>query len=245
MKNINVKDYIESGTKKHIIIGWIILIITLPIAIVVSYGILLAVFIVWVVTKKHKEKILLAQLNATHLKVTNNQFPEIYNSVEKIAVAMGLTEIPEIFISESNSQNAMAFKHGSVNAIVLIDDIIWGATRTKNNEIINFILAHELAHHALGHVNLFRSLITSRNGALSRLDEYSADAVAAALVGKDNSKEAMQLLLIGPQLFDSVNVGALERQALDCMNNKYTKKAEGGAISTHPFLLSRYSRFVK
>ncbi len=67
---------------------------------------------------------------------------------------------PELFIVEDNQQNAFAIKHGSKSYVVLIDDTVFGAMATGNAGALHFIIAHELAHHALGHKGALSSPIT-------------------------------------------------------------------------------------
>jgi Zn-dependent protease with chaperone function len=244
--SFNPKDHVAPGTGFHSLIGWSLLIILGPLVIGATIlstmgfailGWLVAGLLYYVRLKKTK-----ARLMGGALKVSADQFPEIYSASKAIAECMGMEE-PEIFIVEDNQQNAFAVKHGSKRYVVLIDDIVYGAMATGNTGALNFILAHELAHHALGHTGMLRSLITQHYKTLSRLDEFSCDAVAHAIVGDANAaRDALTLLLIGPQLFARVNKDALDRQAREVVDNSYTKKAENGM--THPLLLSRYSRIT-
>ncbi len=111
---------------------------------------------------------------------------------------------------------------------MLIDDVVWGAAATKNPKILAFVIAHELAHHALGHMGFFRRRIAEMQKGLSRCDEFSCDAVAAQLLQDAAAcKEGLCLLLVGPHLFSQVNTIELEKQSLEVRNDKYTKKAVG------------------
>ena len=78
---------------------------------------------------------------------------------------------------------------------------------------------------------------------LSRLDEFSCDAVANALVADPKiSARAMALLTVGPQLMSYLNFDSLMQQAREVDSDKYSKKAERHL--THPLLLRRLSRFI-
>ena len=82
-------------------------------------------------------------------------------------------------------------------------------------------------------------MITKSYATLSRLDEFSCDAVAHALVGDAAAaQDALTLLLIGPQLFAKVNRVALEQQAGEVAADKNSKKSERKL--SHPLLLRRY-----
>lgn len=241
------KKYVAPGTGFHSLVGWSLFFIVGPLMIAATVmgtmglaliGWLIAALLYYFRLKKTK-----ARLMGSALRVGADQFPEIHNAASAISRMMGLDE-PAIFIVEDNQQNAFAIKHGSKSYVILIDDIVFGALATGNAGALNFILAHELAHHALGHTGTLRSMVTQYYKPLSRLDEFSCDAVAHAVIGDPQAaRDALALLLIGPQLFGRVNKAALDRQAREVADNKYSKQAEHGM--THPLLLRRYSKIVE
>jgi Zn-dependent protease with chaperone function len=247
MPEINAQNHVAPGTGLHLFIGWAVLVITFPIlflfSLLVSYGLALFAWIWWVIHYTGNIKRAHAQLRGSALHVTETQLPQYHQLTHTYAQRLGLSECPEVYIIENNQQNAMAMKFGSRKAVVLMDDLVYGSLATGNERAIAFIIAHELAHHALGHTGFFRSLITSRYKTLSRLDEFSCDAVAHALVGDlDAAKDAFCLLLVGPQLFAAVARAALDQQALEVTGNPYSKKSERPL--THPLLLRRYAALV-
>jgi Zn-dependent protease with chaperone function len=240
--SVDAKQHIAPGTGLHTFIGWAVflvfgLLVSIPLTIY-TLGILPLIMVVaWVVQRK----LLKAKLHGSALRVDENQFPQIHAAARNMSERLGLAECPEIYIVEDNHQNAFAVKHGSKRYIVLIDDIVHGALATGNSGALDFILGHELAHHALGHTSFIPSLIHSKYPPLARLNELSCDAVAHALVDdKTAARDALALLLVGPQLFAKVNREALDRQAREVVGDKYTKKAERNL--THPLLLRRYAR---
>ncbi len=243
--SVNAKQYVAPGTGLHSFIGWSLLVIFGPLIFValtaVTYGIFLIALIIAGLTYFTRVKHMKAKLRGSALQVDEYQFPEIHRSALAMSERLGLSECPEIYIVEDNHQNAFAVKKGSKSYIVLIDDIVYGAMATGNSGALDFILGHELAHHALGHTSFFRAMIRSKYTPLSRLDELSCDGVAHALVGdKTAARDALALLLVGPQLFKSVNKEALDRQAREVIEDKYTKKVERNL--SHPLLLRRYAR---
>jgi len=242
---VDAKQYVVPGTRLHSFIGWALLVVFGPILFLfltfVTYGIFLIALIIAGATYFSRVKRMKAKLRGSALQVDEYQFPEIYRVAREMSERLGLAECPEIYIVEDNHQNAFAVKKGSKHYIVLVDDIVFGALATGNPGVLEFILGHELAHHALGHTSLFRSLIRSKYMVLSRLDELSCDAVAHALVGNVTAaRDALALLLVGPQLFKSVNKEALDRQAREVIDDKYTQKVE--RTLTQPLLLHRYAR---
>lgn len=243
--SVEAKQYVAPGTGLHSFIGWSLLIIFGPVLFiiltVITYGIFLIALIIGGLTYFSRVRHMKAKLRGSALQVNENQFPEIHRSTLAMSERLGLSECPEIYILEDNHQNAFALKKGSKRYIVLVDDIIYGAMATGDSGALDFILGHELAHHALGHTSFFRSMIRSKYTPLSRLDELSCDGVAHALVGnKAAARDALALLLVGPQLFKSVNKEALDHQAREVIDDKYTKKVERHL--SHPLLLHRYAR---
>jgi hypothetical protein len=78
---------------------------------------------------------------------------------------------------------------------------------------------------------------------LSRLDEFSCDAVANQVVGDPSiSAKALTVMLAGPQMLPYVNTRQLVEQAREVEADKKLKKAEKHL--THPLLLRRLLRFV-
>jgi len=206
-----------------------------------SYGVALIAWIVAGVLYSSRIRKAQARLRGSAVRVDAKQFPEIYEAARSMAERLGISECPYVYVLEDNQQNAFAFKHGSKRCVVLIDDIVYGALTTGNAKALHFIIAHELAHHALGHTDFLRSMISSKYLPLSRLDEFSCDAVAHALIGDTAAaRDALALLLIGPQLFQCIDKQALDQQAREVMADRYSKKAE--ARLSHPLLLRRYAR---
>lgn len=241
--NIDPKQYVAPGTGLHTFVGWLVLLTAGPLLILASilltYGIALVVWIIAGVAYLSLVKQAQARLKGSALRVSPEQFPEIHAIVQSHAQRLSLKEVPEVYIVEANQQNAAAFKHGGKKFVLLVDDIVFGAAATGNQQVLSWIIGHELAHHALGHTGTLRHWIAARYPTLGRLDEFSCDAVAHALVGNaDAAHDALALLLVGPQLFGKVNRAALTRQAQELAQDKHAKKSE--RTLSHPLLLRRY-----
>ncbi len=180
----------------------------------------------------------LALLRGSNLEVGPRQLPQIYECARVYSERLGLTKVPDIYVAESNVLNAVAFRIGARRSIVLADDVVWGALHAENPKVLSFIIAHELAHHALGHTSAFHTYVRNIMRPLSRLDELSADAVALQLVGnRQVAYDALTLLTVGPQLMQFINRQELMSQAMRVEEDKQTLKAERHL--THPLLLRR------
>jgi Zn-dependent protease with chaperone function len=78
---------------------------------------------------------------------------------------------------------------------------------------------------------------------LSRLDEFTCDRVATAVVNdSDAVRDALTLLLVGPQLFSRVNQRALKEQADEFMKISKNERKSAESRSSHPLLLHRYAK---
>jgi Zn-dependent protease with chaperone function len=247
MTKLDPQQYVAPGTGLHTALGYTITIVLGTLFIVATaVGTMGIALVAWAIAGLFyfsRVKKARATLRGSALRVDQTQFPAIHAIVADLCARLDITELPEVYIIEDNHQNAFALKHGARKYVVLVDDIVHGALNTGNEKVLSFIVAHELAHHALGHTNLLRGIVSTSYKPLSRLDEFSCDAVAHALTGEAaSSKDALALLLIGPHLFASVNRAALDQQALQVADDKYSARAE--RTLSHPLLLRRYARIM-
>lgn len=243
----DLKRHIAPGTRFHSFIGYLALMIVGPTVIIFtavsSMGLALIAWAIAGMFYWSRQRKARARMQGSAIRVGPDQFPEIHAAAHRLSSVLGIHE-PDVYVIESNDQNAFALKHGSKHCVVLVDDIVHGALSTGNAAVLDFIIAHELAHHALGHTDLIRGILSAKYSTLSRLDEFSCDAVAHALVADGTAvRDAMTLLLVGPQLFARVNKAALDKQAREVFRDPFSRKAENGL--THPLLLRRYARLVE
>jgi Zn-dependent protease with chaperone function len=251
-RQIDPRDYIEPGTGFHKTVGYVVFFASMTFAavgmiaaIIATSGIalifILPSILVPLLLYYFRMKTAIAQLRGMSLKIGPKQFPEIHDMVEELADALDI-DPPDTYLLESHEQNAFAAKIGAKQFVVLLDDLVWGAQMVNAPDLLRFIIGHELAHHALGHTGLIRSIVRLGYKPLARLDELSCDAVGAALVGEDAARDALAMLLVGPQLFPKMNRPAMERQALEVEDDRYTKRAERQMY--HPLLLRRIARMI-
>ncbi|TWT56560.1 M48 family metallopeptidase [Allorhodopirellula solitaria] len=244
---IDPRDYIAPGTGFHQAVGGILaalgFFLTMLFLIGATFGIGLVVALIGLLLFFLNQKKHLAKLHGSAIKVGPEQFPDVYNILCHAAAQMGMADVPEAYIYEDNTQNAAAAKIKGKRIVLLTDDMVYGALTTKSAKVLQFVIAHELAHHYLGHSGLIRSHIAMAYKPLSRLNEFTCDGVAAAIVNDQKAcGKALALLSVGPQLLPKVNVDALFEQAQQVASNKLSKKSEGAL--THPLLLRRFARVM-
>ncbi|HVU27603.1 MAG TPA: M48 family metallopeptidase [Verrucomicrobiae bacterium] len=239
--NVDAKAFIQPKTGLAVTLGAVVLVLFILISIVVFY-IGIAVLIGLLIDYFRRQKAL-AHLKGSSIEIGDVQFPEIYVCVQTIVQRLGMKETPAIYLVEGNTINAAAMRLAGRRVVVLIDDIVYACLSSGEPRTLSFIIGHELAHHALGHTGYFRFQLSRMMKWLSRLDEFSCDAVANQIVGDPSiSAKALTVLLSGPQMLPYVNTTQLIQQARQVEADKKSKKAEKHL--THPLLLRRLYRFV-
>lgn len=241
---VNATSHVASGTNLYLMVGYVVVLGGALFATLASMGgflILLGIgaFTAWLQARRVR-----AMIRGSGVAVSEAQLPELQSLVEKFSARLGIKEVPELYIVEDSVQNGFAVKLGKRNLVLLTDDVVWGTLQSRDPRALGFVIAHELAHIALGHTGGVRSIIRNMFPPLSRADELSADNVAAALV--DDAKVAVHglaLLTVGPQLMGYINDEALLAQAREVAANKLSKKAE--QTMKHPLLLRRIANVAQ
>jgi Zn-dependent protease with chaperone function len=235
---VNAKDHEVAGTALHSTLAWAVWGISMLVFVAATWGVgLLALLLGWLIDVYVRRRVM-ASLRASCLELGPQQLPEVYACAQVYSQRLGLKETPRIFIAEGSAMNAAALRVGARKLVLLVDDVVWGALKAGDPRALSFVLAHELAHHALGHTNGVRRYLSQVYRKLSRLDEFSCDAVALQLVGeREAAYNGLIMLMVGPQLLPFVNRDQLFKQAQEADADKHTKKAE--RVHTHPFLARR------
>lgn len=240
---INAKDYEERGTRLLVFCAFLITIIVTLSAVVASYGIFLIVLLLYPLFASYLHKKAMARIHGSGVLVSEYQFPSIYKCMMTFKERFDITKEVFIYIVEDNVVNALVVKYGRKNVILLTDDLIHGCLASNNPQALSFVIGHEFGHIALNHSGVFRSWIAQHLKKLNRLDEYSADAIATALVhDKAIAFTGLLLLTVGYALLPYVNSERIVTQAQEVALNKYSKRAERSI--THPLLLNRLHRML-
>ena len=116
------------------------------------------------------------------MHVAERQLPELYARVKAAAGKLGLDEIPDIYLVQSNGLlNAFATRMLSRNFVIVCSAL---ADACEDPRQLDFIIGHELGHLAAGHLrwNLALApfhLVPWLGAACSRAREYTCDALFA------------------------------------------------------------------
>ncbi|HJH30827.1 MAG TPA: M48 family peptidase [Methanosarcinaceae archaeon] len=169
-----------------------------------------------------------AQLFGNSVKVSENQYPEIYNIVKECSKSLNLSSIPDVFIiNSSGTTNAIAIRLLSKKYVLLYSELIDLMILNKKGigmDELKMIIGHELAHHAAGHISPLKNIllfpamfIPFLGNAYSRACELTADRIGAAFTqDMDASKRALVALACGSDaLADKTNIESFLQQEKD------------------------------
>lgn len=155
-----------------------------------------------------------AQIYGNAVRVSEEQFTELHRMVAHMAAELKLSRVPEIFVlSGQGALNAVAMKFLSGGYVLIYGELVDLMLRRDAYDELRMILGHELAHHALGHVSIWKNLLLAPamlipflGTAYQRACELSADRVGMALSGNATAaRRALLALALGSEVL-AVNV---------------------------------------
>jgi len=158
-----------------------------------------------------------AGIRGTAVQLSERQYPQLYETVEGFARAIGLRRRPDIFLANGNGTlNAFAAQASGHDYIVLANELFANLYNGNRNGL-RFIIGHELGHIRFHHVALwyqlavaYSQLIPLLGPTLSRLREYSCDRQGAALTPQGAT--GLVLLASGRYTENAVDINELLRQ---------------------------------
>jgi Zn-dependent protease with chaperone function len=243
LDRVDVRRYVAEGTTIRVVTAITVLVFVTLVLALFTWGISLllsciGLLVLWLRLNKAR-----AAIRASSLRVGPNQFPKLHEAVVSLSSRMGLRQQPEVYVVDAAQPNAIALRLGTRVFVLMYSQVVHGAMRRNDHRVLEWILAHELAHHALGHTGRVRARLSAMMPSLSRRDEFTCDAVAHALFGDERvAREALLLLMVGPHLYDQIDHDALDRQIRETIADKHTRKAEHSFRMTHPLMLRRIAR---
>ncbi len=180
------------------------------------------------------------------IKISKNQFPDIFDILQNHSQALGLKKIPDMYVLQGNGVlNAFATRISRKNFIILYSDIFEMAYE-DGKDAVSFIIGHELGHIKRNHVSFIKSIlifpakfIPFLNSAYSRACEYTCDNFGYNLAAK-GATSGLLILAAGKKLYKKIDL-------LDLINN--AQDSPGFAFwfaekfSSHPHLVKRLAVF--
>ncbi|WP_187794486.1 M48 family metallopeptidase [Paracoccus amoyensis] len=184
-----------------------------------------------------------AQARSNAILVGPAQFPELYALYQDLAQRLDMPNPPKLYVTNGDGVvNAYALEcNRRYRYIVMHSEIT--LMLAKSPDVVEFVLAHEMAHHKLRHVSLWRIIIGMVPNMLvlpgqttTRAQEYSADRVAMAVC--PNHASAIRILAVGPWIADGVNPDAWLEQC-DAEHREWMVRA-ANAVSSHAVGVKRF-----
>lgn len=172
-------------------------------------------------------------LKGNGIKLTTHQMPGLYKKVKELSTKLGLEKCPETYIIQNGGVlNALAMNAWRKKYVVLYSSFL----ESKDPEVSEFIIAHELAHHYRKHL-LIRTVFSLGmmlpfiGKAYSRACEYSCDIIAANITNIKAAEKGIMVMAAGVKNLEKINT------------NAYIHQEKGGWLSelfsTHPNLRNR------
>ena len=217
------------------------------------------------ITKHMVERVYTVQYTGSHLKVTSQNYPNIYEYLQYAAQILDVKKIPELYIEWGYNINACTV--GAENPIIVLNS---GLIDLCDDDEIMFIIGHELGHvksnHMLYHmmaqvINYIIDSIPFGSIAAAplqyalyywdRMSEFTADrAGLLCCQNKDSAIRAFMKMSGMPiKQFDNMNFNTFIQQAKDFKQLDYEGlnkviKFISIADSSHPWTVMRAAELL-
>jgi Zn-dependent protease with chaperone function len=188
----------------------------------------------------------LGRIRGNAVRVSERQFP----LVQRLAVAhsrrLGLAQVPSVYVIQSGGLlNAFATRFLGRDFVILYSDVL-DLALTRGEAAVGFIVGHELAHVARGHLKYRWLTAPGRlfpylGAAYSRACEYTCDRLGA-FCQPDGAISGLLVLAAGKQLHAHVDVREYAAQAVS-EQGFWVRRAE--LMSSHPLLPKRVAALVE
>jgi Zn-dependent protease with chaperone function/predicted RNA-binding Zn-ribbon protein involved in translation (DUF1610 family) len=212
-------------------LAWIALVVSL---VGVLYGALIFAFVLVA------QALFLAHVRGNGLRVSDRQLPELAARVRSASAALGLPAPPDVYVlQQGGALNALAMRFFSRRFVVLYSDVVEACQDPRQ---LDFVVGHELGHHAAGHLARLLFLLPARlvpllGAAYSRACEYTCDRVGASVAGDtEQAKRGLVVLAAGGRLAASANLEAFAEQAREAGG---FWMAVNELVASHPYLSKR------
>jgi Zn-dependent protease with chaperone function len=159
---------------------------------------------------------LMGGIRGNSIRISPQQFPEIFAITEGLAQKMSVVPTPDVYIVQAGGLlNAFATRFLGRNFVIIYSDVFELAYRKGESELA-FIIAHELAHikrkHLIWRIVLMPAVfIPYLSTAYSRACEYTCDRFGAHFVPQ-GAMGGLLVLAAGKKLYQHVDSAAFESQ---------------------------------
>lgn len=163
----------------------------------VATGIMLVIaFISLLITYSLYDKIMLLGTDSyeiTSLNASTLEEKQLFNVVEEMKIAAGLTYMPRVYLIRANYMNAFASGYSEKSAMVAITT---GLMAKLDRAELQAVMAHELSHIKHHDIKLTLTVSVLSNIMLIAIDVLFYNMLYGGRVNKDNDKASNKLFLI-------------------------------------------------
>ncbi|HTG68711.1 MAG TPA: ankyrin repeat domain-containing protein [Candidatus Udaeobacter sp.] len=188
------------------------------------------------------QAIMMASIRTNGVRITPQQFPEVFAIAQEQCARMGFAVVPDIYVMESSGiLNAFASRFFGRNMVVLYSDL-FEMIQTGGEKELTYVIAHELAHIKRNHLTKRLLIIPALwfpfiGEAYSRACEYTCDRMAAYFTNDaEAAMNGLTVLAIGKTLYKRVD---REQYLLQSSYEKGFFVWLAEKLSTHPPLPKR------
>jgi hypothetical protein len=158
-------------------------------------------------------------IRGNSVRLSEEQFPQIYAILQQYCRQLGMTETPELFLTAGGiAPFSVTYSSWRENYIVL-HQVLFDIVEEKSIDVVYFILAHELGAIRLRQTAVWNEMLLTYVSAirwlrnpLERVRTYSRDRYGAAL--SPTGFRGLLINAVGRRLMDHVNIEDYIQQAL-------------------------------
>ena len=238
IRPLNIPELTTPAERKYTQAASFAAVVIYGLSVICLFGIVLVPLIMFI--SHVLDGIRLGRMRGNGIKVTPEQFPEVFEAVHNLAASLGMQTAPETYVmNKPGLLNACAKNFHQRDYVIIYTDVLELAYSFGESELA-FVIAHELAHIQCGHLkrkwlDFPAKLVPFLGQALSRAREYTCDKIAQELV-PEGASVGLVALSVGTKLFRRINLKALYAQQ-DSVDDFWSSFSE--AVSSKPNLNSR------
>jgi Zn-dependent protease with chaperone function len=220
MEENTTMDLLYKNERPLFIINLVLSVLFWVLIIFGTAGIILIWILLFFISYLFVQSGLIAYLKGTAVKITPNQFPDLYKQIRECCRKLDIIDIPEVYMLHADGMfNAFATKFLRKHYVVLLSDVV--DALEGNEGAIKFYFGHELGHIHRDHLFwgpiLFpASLLPLLGAAYSRAREYTCDNYGFACCNNpQDAVKGLAVLATGGKRHKTMSIEHYARQTAE------------------------------
>lgn len=202
-------------------------------SLLISLLIIVPVVLLFLLMNKVLKGIFVGIIRGSSIRVTKDQFPDIYAIIEEQRIQLKLEESPDVYITTGHF-NAFVTKFSRAHILMIYSEVIETALK-GNYDVLKYVTAHELCHIKQRHLAKEKYLFPSRiipflSLAYSRACEFTCDRTGYHFSPK-GSIEGVLIMTMGKEIYSQSNI---ELHINDAIENEGFWSWLSEKFLTHP-----------